>query len=75
MRKRTILIGSFWRRTRPAGDDGGASDTSPPARISAPIAQNGSDAAVTDTWVDELQWLMGLPSNWGERPGRWFSGY
>jgi hypothetical protein len=75
MRKRITLTGLFAGRPRPSGDDGRASDTSPPARVSAPLAQNGSDVAVADTWIDELQWLMGLPSNWGERRGRWFSGY
>jgi hypothetical protein len=75
MRKPISFIGPFSRRPRPSGDDSRASDTSPPAGIAAPLAQNGSDVAVADTWIDELQWLMGLPSNWGERRGRWFSGY
>jgi hypothetical protein len=75
MRKRTSFLAAFSRRGGPPGDDGRASDTSPPVGVSVPRVQNGSDVAVADTWIDELQWLTGLPSNWGERRGRWFSGY
>jgi hypothetical protein len=55
--------------------------TSRAARISAP--QGAADAtssrpstveeATEETWVDELQWMSGFPTGWGDRHGGWFS--
>ena len=51
------------------------------ARTSAPRGE--ADAAsvrpttaggtTADTWVDELQWMSGFPTGWGDRHGGWFS--
>jgi hypothetical protein len=40
------------------------------AAISRPTTAGETTA---DTWVDELQWMSGFPSGWGDRHGGWFS--
>jgi hypothetical protein len=43
-------------------------------RLPAPIRGAAIPAARADKWIDELEWLAGFPSQWGERRGGWFGG-
>lgn len=52
--------------------------TTPNARDAESASASRADATVgtrADNWTDELQWLTGFPSQWGERRGGWFRGF
>jgi hypothetical protein len=60
----------WWRGTDPTVSTSSAPVSEADPSTSLPSA--AGDAAA-DKWVDELQWLSGFPTGWGERRGGWFS--
>lgn len=53
------------------------------AQLGRSLAQTRARTAVIpavpvmtmDTWIDDAEFQAGLPSQWGERPGSWRSGF
>jgi hypothetical protein len=44
--------------------------------ITLELGRRGAKAVeMTDSWIDELQWLAGFPGSWGEPRRSWFGGF
>ena len=64
-------ICGFWQRgTARQATSGPARDE----RSAAATRRAMPSEPTADTWIDELQWLAGFPTSWGERRGGWFTG-